>query len=91
MARCRVSLHVQDGQRVGLCVHSDAGASLSLGGVLYDRAADIWAGPYEVVPDVDGQTVPTQGFRMAHDFSVTAIPYLRASNEAGGMTATIAS
>lgn len=91
MARCRVSLHVQDGQRVGLRVGGGVGASLSLGGVLYDRAADVWAGPYEVTPDTDGQTVPVHGLRMAQDLEVTAIPYLTTTNEAGGYTATIAS
>jgi len=91
MARCRVALHVQDGQRVGLRVHGGVGASLSLGGVLYDRSADVWDGSYEVVPDVDGQTVPVHGLRMARDLEVTAIPYLATTNEAGGTTATIAS
>ena len=91
MARCRVHLSVQPRQRVGLSVHSDAGASLSLGGLLYDRAADYWDGAYIVIPSVDGQELATQGYRMAHDFEVTAIPYLTTTNEAGGMTATIAS
>ena len=91
MANCRVHLSIQPRQRVGLSVHSEAGASLSLGGLLYDRAADVWGGPYIVIPGVDEQTMATQGFRMAHDFSVTAIPYLTTTNAAGGMTATIAS
>lgn len=77
----RIHLHVQRPKPV----------RLSIGGTLYDKAADFFAGPYIVIPGVDGQELATEGYRMAHDFEVTAIPYLTTTNEAGGMTATIAS
>lgn len=77
----RIHLHVQRPKPV----------RLSVGGLMFDRAADYWDGAYIVVPGVDGQELATEGYRMAHDFEVTAIPYLTTTNEAGGMTATIAS
>lgn len=77
--------------RIHLHVVHPKPVKLSIGGTLYDRAADYWDGPYIVIPGIDGQELATQGFRMAHDFEVTAIPYLTTTNEAGGMTATIAS
>lgn len=74
MANCRVHLSIQPRQSVGLRVSNRAGASLSLGGLLYDRAADVWAGPYDVVPSQVEQVLPVEGCRMAHDVVVAPIP-----------------
>lgn len=87
----RLHLHVQRPQRISLGVRQQHALNVRIGGLMYDRGADLFDGPYIVVPSTVAQTLPTTGYRMAHDVDVTAIPYLTTTNEAGGYTATIAS
>ena len=47
-------------------------------------------GPYEVTPQVEGQTLPTKNRRMTEDVTVRDIPVYRVSNPAGGSTVYIA-
>lgn len=92
MANVTAHLHVRgDPQAVALSVEQAEPLSVSIGGTMFDRGADLFDGPYIVVPSTVAQTLPTTGYRMAHDVDVTAIPYLTTTNEAGGTTATIAS
>lgn len=44
---------------------------------------DDYAGPYEVTPAVDAQTMDTMGKRMTDDVLVHAIPYHEVSNTDG--------
>ena len=52
--------------------------------------AESYAGPYEVVPKTEGQTLETADKLMARDVTVQAIPFYKTSNQSGGYTATIA-
>ena len=47
-------------------------------------------GPYEAIPKVEAQTLPTAKKIMREDVSVRAIPYFDVSNPAGGNTIYIA-
>ena len=48
-------------------------------------------GPYEVVPDADGEVLLTRTKTMRDDVTVHPIPYVLTQNEGGGYTASIAS
>lgn len=50
-----------------------------------------YEGPYQVTPDVEEQTLETADMAMRDDVTVHEIPYAVASNEAGGLTVSIAS
>ena len=52
---------------------------------------DPYEGTYEVVPDADGRILPTRSKTMLDDVTVHPIPYQETSNEAGGLTVSIAS
>ena len=52
--------------------------------------AESYAGPYEVVPKTESQTLETADKLMTQDVTVQAIPFYRTSNQSGGYTATIA-
>lgn len=52
-------------------------------------ALEAFDGPYEVVPSPNEQTLPTASRRMTDNMTVSAIPYLSVSNQAGGRTITI--
>ena len=84
-------LHVQQSHSAHLGIDTVPAISVHLGGVMYDRGADIWGGPYEVTPETWEQTLGVSGYRMGRDVTVHEIPYGEVSNEAGGRTATIAS
>ena len=64
--------------------HGSVSAQLAHGAV-----APVYAGPYVLVPAESDQTVPCLGLRMGDDLTVTAVPYSRVSNDAGGDTVTI--
>lgn len=55
-----------------------------LGGTPYD-------GTYEIVPTASGQVMPTRSKTMSDDVTIHPIPYQETSNEAGGITVSIAS
>lgn len=74
MANVTAHLHVRgDPQAVALSVEQQAALSVSIGGLMYDRAADVYEGSYEVTPTRDGFTLPTSGLRMADDLRVAPI------------------
>ena len=50
----------------------------------------VYDGPYEAIPKVEAQTLPTAKKLMREDVSVRAIPYFDVSNPAGGNTIYIA-
>ena len=50
----------------------------------------VYDGPYEAIPKVEGQTLQTAQKFMREDVSVRAIPYFDVSNPAGGNTIYIA-
>ena len=52
-------------------------------------APDKYDGPYEVVPAVDFQLLPTMEKLMEDDVIVHPVPYAEVSNIYGGYTATI--
>ena len=52
--------------------------------------AQVYDGPYEAIPKVTAQTLPTAKKLMLEDVSVRAIPYFNVSNPAGGNTIYIA-
>ena len=58
-------------------------------GAAVEHRPDWWDGEYDVVPDVDGKTLPVSGKTMREDVEVLAIPFAEVGNEAGGTTVTI--
>lgn len=50
----------------------------------------VYDGPYEAIPKVTAQTLPTENKLMLEDISVRAIPYFNVSNPSGGNTIYIA-
>jgi hypothetical protein len=44
---------------------------------------DPYEGPYEVVPEVSPQTLPTEGKVMEDDLTVLGVPYYEVSNQFG--------
>lgn len=52
---------------------------------------DPYEGTYEIIPDADGQMLETRTKTMLDDVTVYPIPYQETSNEAGGLTVSIAS
>ena len=65
-------------------VQVDAVTRIPAGDVL------VYDGPYEAIPKVEAQTLPTAKKLMREDVSVRAIPYFDVSNPAGGNTIYIA-
>ena len=55
-----------------------------------DGDVPVYDGPYEAVPKVTAQTLPTAKKLMRDDVSIRAIPYFDVSNSAGGNTIYIA-
>lgn len=53
--------------------------------------AELYTGSYEIIPQVDLQTLPTGEKFLKHDMTVTAIPYFDVGNMAGGSTVYIGS
>ena len=48
-----------------------------------------YTGPYEVTPDIDGETLVTSLKTMLGNVVVNPIPYAEVSNNTGGLTVTI--
>ena len=57
--------------------------------VAMPMAVPEYDGPYEVTPQVEGQTLPTKNRRLTEDVTVRGIPYSESANTAGGITVTI--
>lgn len=55
----------------------------------YTGEIEDYEGEYEVVPKVEAQTLFTENKRMEANVFIYEIPYAVASNDSGGMTATI--
>ena len=53
-------------------------------------SAELFPGPYEVIPKTENQTLETADKLMSRDMTVKAIPFYKTSNQSGGYTATIA-
>ena len=66
--------------------------TVQLDAVTRTSASDVqvYDGPYEAIPKVTAQTLPTAKKLMLEDVSVRAIPYFNVSNPAGGNTIYIA-
>ena len=66
--------------------------TVQLDAVTRTSASDVqvYDGPYEAIPKVTAQTLPTAKKLMMEDVSVRAIPYFNVSNPAGGNTIYIA-
>ena len=66
--------------------------TVQLDAVTRTSAGDVQAydGPYEAIPKVTAQTLPTANKLMLEDVSVRSIPYFDVSNPAGGNTIYIA-
>ena len=66
--------------------------TVQLDAVTRTSASDVqvYDGPYEAIPKVTAQTLPTANKLMLEDVSVRAIPYFDVSNPAGGNTIYIA-
>lgn len=50
----------------------------------------VYDGPYEAIPKVDAQTLPTAKKLMTDDVTVHGVPFYEVSNEQGGNTVYIA-
>lgn len=75
MANVTAHLHVRgDPQAVALSVEQQAALSVHVGGLMYDRGADMYEGAYEVTPTREGFVLPTSGLRMADNLRVNPIP-----------------
>lgn len=59
-------------------------AGMSGGGIPYE-------GEYEVIPDSSGTVLLTRAKTLRDDVTVHPIPYIETSNDAGGLTVSIAS
>lgn len=55
----------------------------------YSDAAPEYAGPYEVAPTLDAQTLETSGFLMRENMTIKEIPIYEVSNNSGGTTVII--
>ena len=55
----------------------------------YSDTAPEYAGPYEVVPDLNAQTLETAGQLMREDVTIKPIPIYEISNTSGGTTVII--
>ena len=76
---------------IRLYVRDDAPILLSAEEVYeVDRDRQVYPGPYEAIPEVNAQTLPTKDYVMIDDVTVHAIPYAETSNTYG-TTVTIAS
>ena len=66
--------------------------TVQLDAVTRTSAGDVpvYDGPYDAIPKVTAQTLPTANKLMLEDVSVRAIPYFDVSNPAGGNTIYIA-
>lgn len=50
----------------------------------------VYDGPYEAVPKVEAQTIPTAKKLMTDDVTVHGVPFYEVSNDQGGNTVYIA-
>lgn len=55
-----------------------------------DGGVEVYDGPYEAVPALDAQTLPTANRLLTQDVTVEEIPRYRTSNLGGGYTVVIA-
>lgn len=71
---------------------SDSVLTVDFGEVteVYRDGIQDYAGPYEVTPKVDSQSLPTKGKLMTNDVTINEIPVFRVSNTSGGTTVYIA-
>lgn len=51
-----------------------------------DGSAPPYAGPYDVTPKIEAQTLETARKYMTDDVNIKAIPFFETSNTAGGQT-----
>ena len=66
--------------------------TVQVGVVTRTSAGDIpvYEGPYEAIPKVEAQTLPTAKKLMTEDVTVQGVPIYEVSNEQGGNTVYIA-
>lgn len=66
--------------------------SVQVGAVTRTSASDIpvYDGPYEAIPKVEAQTLPTAKKLMTENVTVHGVPFYEVSNEQGGNTVYIA-
>ena len=53
-------------------------------------AVPVYGGPYEAIPKVEAQTLPTAKKLMTDDVTVHGVPFFEVSNDKGGNTVYIA-
>lgn len=53
-------------------------------------AVPVYGGPYEAIPKVEAQTLPTAKKLMTDDVTVHGVPFYEVSNDQGGNTVYIA-
>ena len=70
--------------RSGVIITGPLQVPLMLGG-------DPYTGAYDVTPQVEAQSLPTQNKLLFEDITVRAIPIYEVENESGGNTVFIAS
>ena len=66
--------------------------NVQVGAVTRTSANDIpvYDGPYEAIPKVEAQTLPTAKKLMTDDVTVHGVPFYEVSNDQGGNTVYIA-
>jgi hypothetical protein len=57
--------------------------------VVQNTNAEYYKGNYIVTPNIDEQTMDTNGKMMSDDVTIKAIPFFNVSNNAGGKTVYI--
>ena len=77
---------------VSVGVASDASMKVNVGSTTMIAPSELeqYAGPYEVVPKVNSQTLSTARKMMRDDITVREVPYYEVSNQFGGNTVYIA-
>lgn len=66
--------------------------NVQVGAVTRTSASDVpvYDGPYEAIPKVEAQTLPTAKKLMTDDVTVHGVPFYEVSNDQGGNTVYIA-
>ena len=68
---------------------STSNFKVEFGAVTVVPKGEIYAGPYDITPTIDLQTLATAQKFLKYDMTVKAIPYYDVGNSAGGSTVYI--
>lgn len=83
-----IKLAVLPKNRIALGITTRPRITLTIG-TSGEKRREVYAGPYEVTPNFEDQTLATNDKIMQDDVTVLQIPVARVSNTAGGNTVTI--